>query len=451
MLSRLAPSRLRRERTRDESGIVTILFALTAVVLLLTAAMIVDLGLARDTRRQSQNAADASSLAGANVIYPTGGTCTLDTSPATPPCFRDAIKAAKTYAQVNFGVTDAAWAACTDAGHYYFVPGDSPCISFSSDALGTTRPATPTKLRVVMPTRNVPTTLGNLAGVSNISISSSARAALLPGSARSCGLCLLGSGVSDLGNGDVTVNGGSVHSNGTIDSGPNGRMSATPSPNTISTAGSCPGNCSPVAQTGVAPIADPYATVLTLPPNLAGLTPKTNPCFDGPGIYAAVGLPNSTCTLLPGLYVLTGTWSMGNNTLLNGTAGVTLYGTCGTTATPTICTAGQSGGSLDTKNGDTQLVAPSAATDPLKGYAIIYDRENTSGLNIQGNGNSYVTGAIYAPKALLEFPGNSCVTVTNGPIIVGSLYGNGNTGCVDLQSVIGASIPAPPSGASLDE
>ena len=158
------------------------------------------------------------------------------------------------------------------------------------------------------------------------------------------------------------------------------------------------------------------------------------------------------CNLSPGLYVLTGTWGMKNNTVLRGLGGVTLYGTCGTTAAPTVCAAGAAGGSLDTKNGETQLIAPSAATDPLKGFAIIYDRQNTAGLNIQGNGNSYVTGAIYAAKALLEFPGNSCVTVTNGPIIVRELcHGNGNTGCVNLQSVIGASIPAPPSGASLDQ
>ena len=440
-----------RRQDRDEQGLVAVMFALLAVMLMLMAALVVDLGFARDTRRQSQNAADASSLAGANKLYPSAGACTLDTTPATPPCFLDAIAAAKAYALANFAVPLASWGSCNDAGHYYYVPGDSPCISFSDDSLGTTRPATPTKLRVVMPTRDVPTTLGTLAGISDIPISSVARAALIPGSARSCGLCILGPGVSGLGNGDVTVNGGSVHSNGTIDSGPNGHMTASPSPNTISTVGTCPGNCSPAAQTGVAPIADPYSSVLNLPPNLTGLTPKTDPCTQGPGIYPAVGLPNSLCTLSPGLYVLTGTWGMGNNTMLRGIGGVTLYGTCGTPAAPTVCTSGQSGGSLDTKNGDTQFVAPSNAADPLKGYAIIYDRQNTAGLNIQGNGNSYVTGAIYAPKALLEFPGNSCVTVTNGPIIVGELYGNGNTGCVNLQSVIGATIPSPPSGASLDQ
>ena len=415
------------------------------------AALVVDLGLARDTRRQSQNAADASSLAAANVLYPTSGSCLTGTAPAVPPCFQDAVNAAMSYAQANFQVTAADWTGCTDSNHYYVLPSSSPCISFTDDTLATTKPDQPTKVRVVVPVRTVQTAFGFLAGTTEIQVSASARTALTPGSARSCGLCLLGTGVSGLGNGDVTVIGGSVHSNGTIDSGPNGHMTATPSPNTISVSGTCPGNCSPHAMEGVAPIDDPYLSTVALPPTseMVGLQAKTDPCTQGPGRYGAVNLPNSVCNLSPGLYVLTGTWGMGNNTLLKGIGGVTLYATCGTAATPTVCTSGQVGGRLDTKNGDTQIVAPT--TGVLKGMAIIYDRQNTAALNIQGNGNSYVTGAIYAAKALLEFPGNSCVTVTNGPIIVQSLYGNGNTGCVNLQSVLGANIPAPPAGASLDQ
>lgn len=440
-----------RGRPRDERGLVAVVFAVTALVLLVVAALVVDLGLARDTRRQSQNAADASSLAAANRLYPTSGACTAGASPAVPPCYQDAVNAAMTYATQNFQVPTADWATCTDPQHFYYQPGQSPCISFADDNLLSTQPAQPTKVRVVVPVRKVQTGLGVLTGVTEISISARARAALTPGSARSCGLCLLGPGISGLGNGDVTVNGGSVHSNGTIDSGPNGHMNAGPAPNTISLSGTCPGNCSPTAIVGVAPIQDPYASILSLPPTaeMAGLSVNTNPCTQGPGKYGALSLPNSTCTLTPGLYVLTGTWTSGNNTVLKGIGGVTLYATCGTPAATTVCTSGQIGGRLDTKNGDLQIVSPSSGT--LKGYAIIYDRNNKAALNMQGNGNSYVTGAIYAPKALLEFPGNSCVTVTNGPVIVESLYGNGNQGCVNMTSVVGANIPAPPNGMSLDQ
>ena len=356
MLTRLGP----RRRDRDEQGLVAVIFACVAVILLLLCAMVVDLGLARDTRRQSQNAADASALAGANVLYPTSGTCTLGPIPRTPPCFADATAAAKQYASDNFGVVAGDWTSCTDTGHYYVETGETPCISYADDTLGTSKPSQPTKMRVVIPTRNVKTGFGVLAGVTQVPISSHARAALVPGTARSCGLCILGPGVSDLGNGDVTVNGGSVHSNGTIDSGPNGVMRATPSPNTISTVGTCPGHCDPVAQTGVAPIADPFLTALTLPPDMSALSPvtKTNPCTDGPGFYGTVSVPNSTCNLSPGLYVLTGAWTNGNNTLLRGTE-VTLYATCGTPASPQVCT-GQAGGRVDTKNGNLQITAPTS-------------------------------------------------------------------------------------------
>ena len=439
----------RRRVQRDERGLIAVMVALCAVILLLIVGIVVDLGLARDTRRQSQSAADASSLAGANVLYPISGSCTSDPAPKVPPCFIDAVNAAKSYAQENFQVSNAAWASCADTGHFYYPAGQSPCISFTDDTLAATKPTQPTKVRVVVPIHDVTTGFGSLAGVNSIPVSSQARATLQPGTARSCGLCLLDPNTSYLGNGDVTVNGGSVHSNGTIDSGPNGHMTASPATNTISVVGTCPGNCYPAAQTGVQPIDDPYEAILTLPPSLVGLAPKTDPCTQGPGIYATLELPNSLCTLSPGLYVLTGEWTMKNNTVLQGITGVTLYGTCGTPSAPTVCTTGQSGGRLDTKNGETQIVAPTSG--PLMGYAIIYDRQNVAGLNIQGNGNSYVTGVIYAPKALLEFPGTSCVSVTNGPIIVGQMYGNGNTGCVNLISSVGAAIPSPPKGASLDQ
>lgn len=441
-------TRPRSRVARDEQGAIAIMFALLSVLLLLMAGLVVDLGLARDTARSSQNAADASALAGANVLYPSSGACTLDTAPATAPCFLDAVKAAQDYATVNFDVTAADWNTCTDTAQYYVPTGQSPCISFTDDALGTGKPAQPTKVRVVVPVRTVKTLLGGLAGVSQIDLSRAARVALTPGTARSCGLCLLGTGVSGLGNGDVIVTGGSVHSNGTIDSGPNGVMRATPSPNSISVSGTCPGHCDPVATTGVPTIADPYLNSITLPLDMTGLQVKTDPCSQGPGKYAATGIPNSTCTLAPGLYVLTGVWGNQNNTVLRGT-GVTIYGTCGTPATPTVCTAGQVGGSLNTKNGNVQITAPTSGV--LQGFAIVYDRLNAADLNIQGNGNSAVTGAVYAPKAQLQFPGTSCVTITNGPVIVNDLYGNGNTGCVNLVSSIGASIPAPPSGANLDQ
>ena len=82
---------------------------------------------------------------------------------------------------------------------------------------------------------------------------------------------------------------------------------------------------------------------------------------------------------------------------------------------------------------------------------MVYDRGNTSPLNLQGNGNSWITGAVYAAMAQLEFTGTSYFTVTNGPVIVGSLYGNGNNGGINLVSLNAANIPVPPGEVSLDK
>jgi Flp pilus assembly protein TadG len=437
-------------RRRDERGAVAIMIAVMATILFVVGALVVDLGLARDTRRQSQNAADAASLAAANVLYPKSGLCVADPAPGVPPCYVDAVNAARSYSATNFGVGAAEWASCTDAGAFYVPPTSTPCISFTDETGTTAQVVQPTRVRVLMPVRNVSIALGAVATSSDaIPITASARAALDPGSARSCGLCILGPNPNGLGNADVTVSGGNVHSNGDVNTGPNGLLSTTPSPNAITTSGRCIGICTPFAEEGVPPIEDPYADVVSFPLAFTN-TVKTDPCTQGPGVYGAKSFGNNlTCNLSAGLYVLTGTWTLGNQTILRGT-GVTLYGTCGTTASPQVCSStGQTGGGLDGKNGETQLVAPT--TGPLEGLVVVYDPGNTHGLNLQGNGASAVTGAVYAASATLQFPGNSSFSVTNGPVIVGSLYGNGNNGGISLLSSVGANIPTPPEGVRLDQ
>ena len=74
-------------RRTDETGAVAVLVAVLSLVLFGLAALVVDLGMARDTRRMAQNTADSAALAAGNVIYLTG--------PANPSA---AIAAAKEYA-----------------------------------------------------------------------------------------------------------------------------------------------------------------------------------------------------------------------------------------------------------------------------------------------------------------------------------------------------------------
>ena len=115
-------------RRRDEHGAVAVMVSLVAVLLFVVAAMVVDLGLARDTKRQSQNAADAAALAAGNQLYDASGTVQ----------FATAISEAKSYSLTNFGVAMSEWTTCTDTGALSYVPSAStPCISFNSSTAPT--------------------------------------------------------------------------------------------------------------------------------------------------------------------------------------------------------------------------------------------------------------------------------------------------------------------------
>ncbi|HET6699037.1 MAG TPA: hypothetical protein VFG88_08115, partial [Nocardioidaceae bacterium] len=137
----------------------------------------------------------------------------------------------------------------------------------------------------------------------------------------------------------------------------------------------------------------------------------------------------TTCTLQPGLYVITNAWTMKNNSMLKG-AGVTLY-----VQTP---------GSLDFKNGEVDITAPS--TGPLAGLAIVYDRDNHNNLGLQGNGGTSILGGVYAPASALDFNGNSCFGFGHGPVIVnGVIKANGNHSCVTITNPTDATIAKSPS------
>ncbi|MFL6106223.1 MAG: pilus assembly protein TadG-related protein [Marmoricola sp.] len=434
-------------RRRDESGAIAVVFAISALILFVIAGLVVDLGLARDTRRDSQNAADASALAAANVLFPTSGSCTAGA--ATPPCYTDAINAAQSFAAANYDVSSTEWASCTDPNHYYVPAGSTPCISFTDSSLITTLPSVPSKIRVIIPVRNVKTTFGTLAGISTVPVRSFARASLASTGTLPCGVCVLGTGNHAIGNGDITVSGASVYLNGDLGAGPNGNVITTTAGNTISVQGTASGGCcSPTAITGAPQLPDPLAGAIVFP--LAGtssLSVKTDPCSQGPGKYGAVNLPNSTCTLTAGLYVITGNWDFKNNTLLKGT-GVTLYFTCGTAATPTVCN-NAAGGALDTKNGNIDISAPT--TGALANLAIAFDPTNTSPISLQGNGSAAFTGTIYAPSSTIGFPGNSCATTFNAAIIVGDVYSNGNQACLSVNFAQNQNVKPLPGNAALDQ
>ena len=432
---------------RDESGAVAVLVALMAMSLFLIAALVVDLGLARDTRRQSQNASDASALAAANVLYPTGS-CVAPVG-GQPPCLTDAVQAAKDYAAVNFGVTDSQWTTCPSAPAGFQVASGSPtCISF--DDL-----TTPTKVWVVMPTRKVRTGLGVLAGVTDVSVASGARAALTPGGGGPCGLCIIGSGTHDLQNGDTLVSNASVYFNGSLTLNPQGSVVSTGGSVNIEGSGPSRGTVTPAPTTGAAHVDDPMGS-LALPPDMTGLTVKSpaNMCAGGPGIY--LNPVASNCTLTPGLYVIVGGTLGGNNGVVAND--VTMYFTCKSTSgpvAPRACNALEStGGGLDLSgNGDFTIKAPTVSSNKsIPGVAIVFDRNADQTLRLVGNGAMNITGSIYLKSGTVDMRGNGCTASTNidSLVVAGDLTFSGANACLKSVYSADANFHVPPGDPALD-
>lgn len=427
---------------RDERGAVAIMVAVMAVILFVVAALVVDLGLARDTKQRSQVASDASALAAANALYPANGLCSNSASSANG-CIADAVTAAKGYAAVNFGVTDAEWADCPAAPSGFVVaPGSPTCISF--DTL-----TKPTKVSAVMPTREVDTGLGAIADVDSIPVGTSAQARVDAGISVKCGLCFLGPINTTKFNASVSPGGLAV--NGAVQMSGNGSQWTAGS---IAYSGaSFDANNKineSVTATKIPTFEDPWKNKVGVPPTIPVGHPvkaaDTNPCTGGPGVYGDYQFKNACTFSTGGLYVVTGLWDWKNVTV-TATKGVTIYATCGTRTAPAVCN-NAAGGYLDTKNGDLILTAPS--TGALAGLGVVYDRTNTRPLLLQGNGSGVITGAIYAPNATWDYNGGSDIVVNGGPVILKSMTGNGGTGVKILNSV-DAEVLKLPGDIGLDQ
>jgi Putative Flp pilus-assembly TadE/G-like len=413
-------------RRRDESGALAIIVAVSAVMIFVLAALVVDLGLARDTDRQAQNSADAAALAAGNALYTVGKT----------PHFDAAATAAKQYAAANFGVDEDDWVSCTDNGALTFRPlGGTPCISFDSDTA-------PTEVRVLIPPRTVDTPLAGVIGSTSVEVSAVSHMKLRPDAPARCALCVIGSGPHDLQNGDVVVQGGNVHFNGNVSVGPNGLVATDGSITVQGTASGGNDRYDPDPLQGQPAMPDPLAF---MPPiGYDHLQAHSDPCASGPGRYGAY---SSSCSGLPaGLYVITGEWKFAGNEDLTGN-GVTLYFTCGAAAAPRACAPGESGGWLNAGgNGDIRITAPSSG--PTQGLAIVYDRNNTSELRLTGESGSAYSGTIYAPAATMDYRGNGAGS-TDSLVVVGGLAFSGNNATLRPSYDGDSNVEMPPTDLHL--
>ncbi len=373
-------------RHADERGAVAIVVAASMAVILGLAALVIDLGFARDRDRVAQNAADAAALGAAGAL-----------AAAAAP-------AAVTTADVA--------RARTVAEGYVLANGWSAGIAtFGVDAAART-------VTVGLVPEQTPSAFAQLIGASTPAVSASAQASW-GGPAPGCAICVLGDVVSR--NGQLTATAGSVLIGGSLDLRPQGAVTAQ---GVVGVAGQAivGGTVTP-AVTRIAAVVDPFRDTPPLPPSgppTLGLPATSAPgptCT--PGTYTSIG---NCRTFARGVYVVTGVSRFSGNITIDASSGVVFYAACSQgrgTVVSSTCAQGQAGGSIQfagTVNGRV-----TALPDPaFRGLAIIYDRNNTAPLVLVGAPGLDVDGSVYAASARLTNNGTGPLTI-NGTLVVGAV------------------------------
>jgi hypothetical protein len=414
---------MRRISGGDDRGAVAILVALFSVVMFMFGALVVDLGAARVTRRDAQNAADASALAGTDALYPSGPT----------PDFSGAVAAVKSYASSNLGTTDSDWAACTTTQNLAYTPsGTTKCISFDSAT-------SPVNVRVIVPNSHVSSFFGGVVGYHGMDITALAQAQVGASTRPVCSFCVLGSGMHSVQNGNLSIQDGDIWTNGSVTIGSNGALSSSGSVYVHGTVDQ-PSRVTGTLVQNSDLVSDPLSTLAM--PSTTGLLVKTDPCSQGPGRYGAVSMSSGgTCTLAAGLYVFTDPLSIGGSKTFIAN-GVTLFFTCGTGGIIASCFGDPTPGSLDQGgSGAFTLTAPTSGA--LKGLTVVYDRGDTAGINLHGSGTLTLGGTIYASASTFTIKGGSCLTPQQTMVVVSDVAFAGNGSCFTTKYVPAINVNLP--------
>ena len=150
-----------RHRLADESGASIVLFAMTAVVLLVMAALALDIGNAVQEKRKAQGAADATALAAAQD---------LAAGPVTPERIAMSLDTAREYAADNLGVGSVRESVdCPGpAGAACFEGPDQWMVSVMTPYRGADLTEPDTSLLHVEVCRDVPTFFAAVIGIEEV-------------------------------------------------------------------------------------------------------------------------------------------------------------------------------------------------------------------------------------------------------------------------------------------
>jgi hypothetical protein len=398
------------------------------VVIMGLAAIVVDLGFARDRVRVAQNAADAAALAVATCF-------------AAPTGCPDPQGVARAYVTAN--------------GWTY-----SP-FALSIDAVAQTA-------SVVLQAAAPPGFFAGAIGFRNPGVGGRAKATWGGATPVTCALCVLGDFDGQVGDitlaGSLVVNGALDFSNATGTVAINGPAGVGAFFNRSATGGTYTVNGVPATPVRLpTPITDPLVAALTLPPptgaegvNL-GATATLGPGGPGPVVCPPGNyIDFSRCDALAGngIYIVTGPVGGGAVEIPGGTAPNTLvYLTCNDGANkPVGCNPGQKGAYL---GGTYRFISTVNArvTGAYAGYAVIYDRNNSPDrrdARVSGISALTINGNLYGASATVDFRGNGAMTV-DGFAVVGGVTLNGNglppVNHIDVRASGGprtVGVPIPP-------
>ena len=285
----------------------------------------------------------------------------------------------------------------------------------------------------------VPASFMKVLGTKSIPVAAYAKAVMSNDGPPACIMALSGSGTGiDIGgNASVTASNCALYSNSSMSIGGS---------STVSAAGYCAAGTvsssyklSPSAKNGCPKRSDPYAG-LKEPANIACEASKKNVSV-GPnqdatlnqGVYCGGLDLKGTVTLNPGLYVIRdGALTINSKADVAG-EGVTFY-LVGSDATFTI-------------NGGGKISLKAPTTGDYKGVLIYQDRDSTaSGSKLNGNSDTVLVGAIYAPTQQITLNGTG--TFGQGspymPIVADTVKITGNnTTVVNLNPKLSAEMPLP--------
>lgn len=390
-----------RELVADTGGAYLIVVGLILPALIGMAGIGTEVGLWLYKRQTLQAAADSAAISAATSYYYTGGAADINTE-------ADAVAASYGFVNNQNGVV----------------------VSVSRPPASGSYTSTPSAIEVLVQQPQTPLLL-TLTAKSTFNVLGRAVAIANGGKACTLSLNKSASGATSVkGTASVTLNNCSMYSNSNSASAVSVSGSSTVSALSVDAVGGISGTNNITASQGIASnqpaIVDPYAT-LPLPAfsgcDSHNYTAKTTTTIN-PGVYCGGIQVNAgaNLSLTPGIYFLDrGSLMVNGGASISGT-GVTLIFTSSTGNN--FASASINGGA------SVNLTPPTDPSSPTRGIVFFGDRNMPTGTTFKFNGGAsqVLTGAIYLPKAAIDYAGgantvNGCTQIVGDTV---TFTGNSN-------------------------